>query len=101
MVVFKNFILVTSEILSQAFLDCFQKCDLGDPQKFLSQALDPPQPVSVSKAMTLLHEVGACVIGDHTLTPLGHHLAALPVHVRIGKMMIFGALLGCLEPVVR
>ncbi|XP_064594320.1 ATP-dependent RNA helicase DHX29-like [Liolophura sinensis] len=75
------------------------KCDLGDPQKFLSQALDPPQPMSVSKAMTLLQEVGACMIGDHTLTPLGHHLAALPVHVRIGKMMIFGALLGCLEPV--
>jgi len=34
------------------------------------------------------------------LTPLGFHLAALPVDVRIGKMLIFGAILGVTEPVL-
>ena len=67
---------------------------------FLSQALDPPQPQVVSRAMSLLYMIGACIEGEK-LTPLGHHLAALPVHVRIGKMLLYAAVFGCLEPVVR
>ena len=30
---------------------------------------------------------------DSSLTPLGYHLAQLPVDVRIGKLMILGAVL--------
>lgn len=66
---------------------------------FLSRALDPPQPQVVNRAMSLLSSIGACVEGER-LTPLGHHLAALPVHVRIGKMLLYAAVFGCLEPVV-
>lgn len=33
------------------------------------------------------------------LTALGRHLAALPLDVRAGKMLVFGTLLGCLDPV--
>ena len=32
------------------------------------------------------------------LTALGHHLAALPVDVRIGKLIILGAMLQCADP---
>ena len=32
------------------------------------------------------------------LTPLGQHLARMPLDARIGKILIYGALLGCLEP---
>ena len=32
------------------------------------------------------------------LTPLGYHLAKMPVDVRIGKMLIMSCLLQCLEP---
>ncbi|KAK3593313.1 hypothetical protein CHS0354_031372 [Potamilus streckersoni] len=74
------------------------KCNFGKPEDFLSQALDPPQEQVVARAMTLLHEVGACRDG-YSLTALGHHLAALPVHVRIGKMLLYSAIIGCLEPV--
>ena len=66
---------------------------------FLSWALDPPLPTIIHRAMSLLTSIGACVEGE-TLTPLGHHLAALPVHVRIGKMLLYAAILGCLEPIV-
>jgi len=66
---------------------------------FLSQALDPPQTQVVNRAMSLLSSIGACVEGER-LTPLGQHLAALPVHVRIGKMLLYAAVFGCLEPVV-
>lgn len=62
--------------------------------------MDPPQPQSISNAVSLLRKIGACHPSDHILTPLGLHLASLPVNVKIGKMLIYGAILGCLEPIV-
>ncbi|XP_067424694.1 ATP-dependent RNA helicase DHX29 isoform X2 [Emydura macquarii macquarii] len=75
------------------------KCNLGSPEDFLSRALDPPQPQVISNAMNLLRKIGACELSEPKLTPLGQHLAALPVNVKIGKMLIFGAIFGCLDPV--
>uniref|UniRef100_A0A452SCJ4 ATP-dependent RNA helicase DHX29 n=1 Tax=Ursus americanus TaxID=9643 RepID=A0A452SCJ4_URSAM len=74
------------------------KCNLGSPEDFLSKALDPPQLQVISNAMNLLRKIGACELNEPTLTPLGQHLAALPVNVKIGKMLIFGAIFGCLDP---
>jgi ATP-dependent RNA helicase DHX57 len=38
---------------------------------------------------------------DEVLTPLGTHLAKLPVsNTRIGKLLIFGAILGCVTPAI-
>uniref|UniRef100_A0A4W3JZ85 RNA helicase n=1 Tax=Callorhinchus milii TaxID=7868 RepID=A0A4W3JZ85_CALMI len=75
------------------------KCNHGSPEEFLSKALDPPQAQSIGNAMNLLKKIGACEINEAKLTPLGLHLAALPVNVKIGKMLIFGAIFGCLDPV--
>lgn len=57
---------------------------------------------AVTRAMSILTEVGACKWNDAepSLTPLGHHLANLPVNVRLGKMLIYAAMFGCLEPAV-
>ena len=38
--------------------------------------------------------------GSEQLTLLGRHLAALPLPPRIGKMLLYGALFGCLDPVL-
>ncbi|XP_076973261.1 ATP-dependent RNA helicase DHX29 isoform X4 [Tamandua tetradactyla] len=75
------------------------KCNLGSPEEFLSKALDPPQLQVISNAMNLLRKIGACELNEPKLTPLGQHLAVLPVNVKIGKMLIFGAIFGCLDPV--
>ncbi|KAM6328246.1 ATP-dependent RNA helicase DHX29 isoform 2-T2 [Alca torda] len=75
------------------------KCNLGSPEDFLSRALDPPQQQVIGNAMNLLRKIGACLLSEPKLTPLGQHLAALPVNVKIGKMLIFGAIFGCLDPV--
>ncbi|XP_062368583.1 ATP-dependent RNA helicase DHX29 isoform X2 [Cinclus cinclus] len=75
------------------------KCSLGSPEDFLSKALDPPQQQVIGNAMNLLRKIGACQLNEPKLTPLGQHLAALPVNVKIGKMLIFGAIFGCLDPV--
>ena len=82
------------------FTYVLQKCELGDPAIFLSSAVDPPSPQSVSRALSILREVGACHPSTPSLTPLGHHLAALPVDVRLGKMLVYSAVLGCLQPMV-
>ena len=37
---------------------------------------------------------------QENLTPLGYHLARLPVHPRIGKIILFGAIMSCLDPVL-
>ena len=37
---------------------------------------------------------------NEELTPLGYHLATLPVDPRVGKMILFGAIFSCLDPVL-
>ncbi|KAK7363934.1 hypothetical protein VNO77_06099 [Canavalia gladiata] len=72
---------------------------LGYIKPFLSKALEPPKVEAMDSAISLLYEVGA-LEGDEELTPLGHHLAKLPVDVLIGKMMLYGAIFGCLSPIL-
>lgn len=43
-----------------------------------------------------MQDVGA-LDESQELTPLGLHLAALPVDVRIGKLMLFGAIFCCVD----
>ncbi|KAI9107308.1 hypothetical protein K1719_021696 [Acacia pycnantha] len=72
---------------------------LGYIKPCLSEALEPPKVEAINSAISLLYEVGA-LEGDEELTPLGHHLAKLPVDVLIGKMMLYGAIFGCLSPIL-
>uniref|UniRef100_A0A2P2MK97 RNA helicase n=2 Tax=Rhizophora mucronata TaxID=61149 RepID=A0A2P2MK97_RHIMU len=72
---------------------------LGRIKPFLSMAIEPPREEAITSAVSLLYEVGA-IEGDEELTPLGHHLAKLPVNVLIGKMMLYGAIFGCLSPIL-
>ncbi|XP_061136394.1 ATP-dependent DNA/RNA helicase DHX36 isoform X2 [Syngnathus typhle] len=72
---------------------------LGGIAHFLQKALDPPSEQAVNLAIKNLQVLNAL---DHSenLTPLGFHLARLPVEPHIGKLILFGALLGCLDPVL-
>ncbi|KAL4580736.1 hypothetical protein LXL04_016938 [Taraxacum kok-saghyz] len=72
---------------------------LGRIMPFLQKALEPPTEEAITSAISLLYEVGA-VEGDEELTPLGYHLAKLPVDVLIGKMMLYGGIFGCLSPIL-
>ena len=89
--------------------------DLGQPVTFLKKALDPPTNLAMSNSLKLLEELGAVdcqwktnrkIEEDESLdvtselTALGFHLATLPVDPRVGKMMIYGALFGCVDPVL-
>ncbi|XP_030600824.1 ATP-dependent DNA/RNA helicase DHX36 isoform X2 [Archocentrus centrarchus] len=72
---------------------------LGSIGRFLEKALDRPTEKAVNLAIKNLTDLNAL---DHTenLTALGFHLARLPVEPHIGKLILFGALLGCLDPVL-
>lgn len=57
----------------------------------ISKIMEPPNEESVSSAVKRLEDVGA-FDSDNNLTALGEILATLPVDVRIGKLMLFGAI---------
>ena len=59
--------------------------------RFLGKTLEPPSEENVISAIKRLQDVGA-FDNSQNLTALGHHLAELPVDVRIGKLMLFGAI---------
>ena len=65
----------------------------------LGAALTPPEAQSVGAALDELRALRA-FDADENLTPLGQHLAQMPVDARVGKMLLFGALLGCLDPIL-
>jgi ATP-dependent helicase HrpB len=56
--------------------------------------LEPPPEATVAQTLTLLRRLGAI---DETVTELGRTLARLPVHPRIGRLLIEGHRLGCPE----
>ena len=68
---------------------------LGRAKDFLSRAPQPPEDRAVDNAIDLLRVIGA-LDRHEELTPLGKHLAALPVDPRVGKMLVMGAIMGCL-----
>lgn len=82
------------------------------PQEFLRKALDPPRPEAVAAALKNLRAIGALDSVDRassdaeenrspeqkvSLSALGRHLAGLPLDARLGKLLVYGALFGCLE----
>lgn len=65
----------------------------------LDNLIEPPHEASVIAALKRLMDVGA-VDQAEDLTPLGFHLASLPVDVRIGKLLLLGAVFRCLDSVL-
>lgn len=60
-------------------------------EEVIGNIMEPPSEESVLSAIKRLEDVGA-FDGNDELTALGEILATLPVDVRIGKLMLFGAI---------
>ncbi|CAO3629564.1 unnamed protein product [Cunninghamella echinulata] len=76
-------------------------CKLGSIENVLERALDAPPKKMIDNAIETLQEVQALSSdGNETLTPLGVHLSNLPVDVHIGKMILYGAMFRCLDPIL-
>ncbi|CAK9017343.1 unnamed protein product [Durusdinium trenchii] len=76
--------------------------ELGDhPGDFLRRAPEPPALEAVERAIRALVAIGALENDSQLrLTPLGFHLAHMPVDARIGKMLVYGSLCKCLAPIL-
>ncbi|KAG2438593.1 hypothetical protein HXX76_005143 [Chlamydomonas incerta] len=78
----------------------------GQPQLPQPQAPAQPQaqsPGQVAMPLTtasIASAAAAAAARREVLSPLGRHLALLPVAPRLGKLLVVGALLGCLAPAV-
>lgn len=66
---------------------------------FLSLAPDPPTSNSISAAIENLQSLGA-LDKEEELTKLGEYLAQLTLEPRLGKMLIYGCIFKCLEPML-
>ena len=71
---------------------------IKEVSSFLFSALTPPESLAVDGAMELLGRMGA-LDGDD-LTALGRHLSMIPADLRCGKLMVYGAMFGCLNACV-
>ncbi|KAL8572372.1 hypothetical protein ACOMHN_023141 [Nucella lapillus] len=74
-------------------LDVFSDCDA---RAVLGRVVEAPSVEAMDSAMQRLQDVGA-LDDDENLTALGYHLGSLPVDVRIGKLMVLGAIFRCLD----
>jgi len=65
-----------------------------------SRLIEPPSSDAVERALKELVLLEALTLdrsGKESLTPLGVHLSTLPVDVRIGKLILFGAMFDVLD----
>jgi len=74
-------------------------CRLGGIEETLSEALDPPLPKNIRRAVDALIDVRALTPGED-LTPLGIQLARLPLDVFLGKLILLGSIFKCLDAVI-
>ncbi|XP_075976970.1 putative ATP-dependent RNA helicase DHX57 [Anticarsia gemmatalis] len=80
-------------VLKIKILPLFQDMSIHE---VLGKTVEPPTKQNIDGALSRLQDVGALDKG-FCLTALGKHLAALPVDVRIGKLMLFGAIFCCVD----
>ncbi|XP_077594067.1 3'-5' RNA helicase YTHDC2 [Stigmatopora nigra] len=67
--------------------------------EFLSKAPQPPTAHAVRSAVEILKSIEA-LNQNEELTDLGFHLADLPVDPHLGKMVLCGVVLKCLDPIL-
>ena len=92
------------------------KVKLGNSiEDVLSRALDPPAPINVQRAVSMLVEVRPVIFvidlttrqcylkvraltSAEEITPMGRLLSKLPTDVHLGKFLLIATLFRCLDP---
>jgi HrpA-like helicases len=93
------------ELVLQVCLFEEQKsCKGVSPLLFLGNAPEAPHDNHIHEACIHLQEIGALrkIQNDplplFRLTPLGYHLSHLPMDAKVGKILVVGCILRCIEP---
>ncbi|XP_036369202.1 ATP-dependent DNA/RNA helicase DHX36 isoform X3 [Octopus sinensis] len=72
---------------------------LGKIIPFVEKAIQTPSLQALNSAIKILQDLNA-LDQDENLLPLGKHLARMPVDPHSGKMILFGAMFCCLDPIL-
>ena len=89
----------TPEILRLSLQDLVLRvkiCKLGGIEQTLAEALDPPLPKNIRRAIDSLIDVKALTTSED-LTSLGRQLAKLPLDVFLGKLILLGSIFKCMD----
>ncbi|XP_058818074.1 ATP-dependent DNA/RNA helicase DHX36 [Topomyia yanbarensis] len=71
---------------------------LGEVRRFMDKLLDRPTDEVIEESLQLLNRLNA-LDDDQVLTPLGYHLARLPMDPRTGKMVLLSSIFSCIDPI--
>ncbi|KAH9495033.1 ATPdependent RNA helicase [Bulinus truncatus] len=80
-------------VIRTKILSIFRSQDI---ELVLQDLVNPPKVDRIHDAVELLKDLGA-LDRKGELTALGYHIGSLPVDVRIGKLMLYGAIFRCLD----
>lgn len=72
---------------------------LGSVKPFLSKVMMPPDDSVVDVSLQMLQAINALDESEN-LTPLGFHLARLPVDPLTGRMLLMAAIFSCVRPIL-
>lgn len=73
--------------------------NLGDIREFCDKLIESPSKESITLSCQKLKDL--CAFDpDENLTSLGYHLAQLPIHPQLGKMLILSTLFSCTSPIL-
>ncbi|KAF1930304.1 ATP-dependent RNA helicase A [Didymella exigua CBS 183.55] len=89
----------TPEMLRLSLQDLVMRtkiCKLGDIEATLSEALDPPSPKNIRRAIDALIEVDALTPGEE-LTSLGRQISRLPLDAHLGKLVLLASIFSCVD----
>lgn len=92
------------EFLRSDLTDVCLQCKMIAPpgeniETFLGKAITPPGGLAIRQSVKMLQDIGA-LRPDETMTNLGMYLADIPLNAKYGKMLIYGILFKCLDPVL-
>ncbi|XP_021956127.1 ATP-dependent RNA helicase TDRD9 [Folsomia candida] len=85
-----------------------KQLEMGCPLEVLSYAIDPPKQSGIGRAVSNLKEVGALTLNangkydayDGDMTYMGSVMALLPIDFRLGRLIVLGHVLGCLDDAI-
>ncbi|CAN6663262.1 putative ATP-dependent RNA helicase YLR419W [Trichomonascus vanleenenianus] len=69
---------------------------IKDPERFLAEAIDPPETGALNTAKATLIKNGVLDYSTDELTALGKHVSTIPADIKCAKLMILSSLFGCL-----
>ncbi|XP_066989713.1 ATP-dependent DNA/RNA helicase DHX36-like isoform X1 [Macrobrachium rosenbergii] len=72
---------------------------LGSVKPFLSKIMMPPDESVVDSSLKMLETINALDESEN-LTPLGFHLARLPIDPLTGRMLLMAAIFSCVGPIL-